>query len=67
MTAPKSTLHETHHGYEIRHRPWRRRNPWRCQVPNPRSHALWCDIASPQAARALIDRSLLLLKLERKG
>lgn len=63
MTKPKSRLHETYKGYEIRHRYWLKRRPWRAQLPDPEGRTVWCDVASLQAARALIDRSLLLEKL----
>ena len=64
MTKPISTFYATHRGYEIRHRPWRKQHPWYAQVPNADGRTLWCDVASPQVAQALIDRSLLLMELE---
>ena len=62
MTKPKSTLVEKYRGYEIRHRPWLKRRPWRVQVPNDDGRNLWGDRPSLQAARDTIDRSLLLMK-----
>lgn len=62
MTAPKSTLIETHRGYEIRHRPWHSRHPWNAQLPNPDGANRWCGAPSLQKARELIDKPLLLMK-----
>lgn len=65
MTDPKSIPYELHEGYEIRYRPWLRYRPWRVQIPNPDGRNLWGDVVSLQAARDLIDRSLLLMSRER--
>lgn len=58
MTAPKSTLHETYKGYQIRHRPWLKRRPWRAQIPYD-GRVKWCDVDSVAHAKNLIDRLLL--------
>lgn len=55
MTKPKSVLHETYKGYQIRYRPWCARRPWRVQIPNPDDRNLWADVAEIQAAHNLID------------
>ena len=63
MTDPKSTLYETYNGYQIRYRPWRKRRPWRCQVPNSDGRNLWADVDSIAGAHNLIDRGVLQVKM----
>jgi hypothetical protein len=65
-TKPKSDLIETYKGYQIRHRPWLKRHDWRCQVPNAEGSNRWCNVASHQRARQLIDRQLLLMRLKQR-
>jgi hypothetical protein len=56
----KAVLAELYRGYEIWHRPWIKRRPWRAQVPdNPERYA---DKKTLTEARTLIDCRLWALK-----